>query len=117
MSTHSDPELLANSCQLYMSFPMNIVRHTTPQHHLEGYVKRLDEHDHRIFCEDGMASLAIWEYDDNVRGIWDSDEQLISKPNYCLEFKPTRASSVFELNGRLRGINLYDLDDPRCRFM
>jgi len=68
MSVPSDAELFTNSCWQYASFPKNIIKHTTPQHHLDRYGERLDEHEHRIFCEDGQASVDIWEFDDNVQG-------------------------------------------------
>lgn len=68
MSDLSDTELLANSCLDASNFPRNIIRHYTPQHHLDAYFSRLDRQAPDLFCEDGKAALDIWEYDDVVKG-------------------------------------------------
>ncbi|KAF4628548.1 hypothetical protein G7Y89_g9603 [Cudoniella acicularis] len=94
------PDQLGKSCETFMTYPKNIVRSTTPQHYLQQYYNRLSSHQDRIFCDDGKASLDIWEYDDD-----------------CGEFNPTCATSIFELIGRLQGVTLYDHVDPRCRFL
>ncbi|CZR62157.1 uncharacterized protein PAC_12054 [Phialocephala subalpina] len=106
MSIPSDTELLRKSCLEAFDFPKNVVRTSTPQHHLNTYRVRLAaeidtfNNSDRLFCEDGKAALDIWEYDDNGE-----------------EFQPTCASSIFELKGRLEGTSLYSHDDPRCRFL
>jgi hypothetical protein len=68
MSGLTDSELLDNSCSQVSLFPKNIVHHTTPQHHLDSYSKRLKEREPFLFCEDGLAALDILEFDDSVKG-------------------------------------------------
>jgi hypothetical protein len=64
----SDADLFTKSCLEASLFPKNIVRHSTPQHHLDAYVSRLDRESSRLFCDDGRATLDILEYDDEVKG-------------------------------------------------
>jgi hypothetical protein len=64
----SDKELFSASCASAGLFPTNTVRPTTSRHHLEGFYRRLNEHRNRLFCEEGKASLDLWEYHDNFRG-------------------------------------------------
>jgi hypothetical protein len=65
----SDKQLFARSSKDAATFPRNTVRSTTSPHQLGGFSRRLDEHDRRLFCPDGKASLDLWEYDDNVEGM------------------------------------------------
>jgi hypothetical protein len=69
MSIPSSTELLIESCKKASTFPINIVRQSTPFHHLESYFTRLGHQAPRLFCEDGEAALDMWEYDDNVKGV------------------------------------------------
>lgn len=68
MSSGTDTELLDNSCSQVHLFPYNILHHAMPQHHLKSYQKHLAEREASLFCEDGLASLDMFEYDDNVKG-------------------------------------------------
>lgn len=96
----SDKQLLSRSCNAAGSFPKNVVRSTTSRHHLEGFFRRLNDHKGRLFCEDGKASLDLWEFYDSFG-----------------EFRNVCVSSNFELKGRLEGERLFTHEDPRSRFI
>ncbi|KAH7313155.1 hypothetical protein BKA65DRAFT_517421 [Rhexocercosporidium sp. MPI-PUGE-AT-0058] len=100
MTTLSDQELLKGATLKSGNFPKNTVRPTTSRHHLDGYLKRLNSHDRRLFCDDGKASVDLWDYDE-----------------YAKEFQNTCVSNEFELMTRLEGEHLFVRDDPRCRFI
>jgi hypothetical protein len=65
----SDLKLLLRSCNEAATFPKNTIRSNTSRHHLEGYFLKLNEHDERLFCEDGEAGLNLFEYDDKTKGV------------------------------------------------
>lgn len=112
----SDKQLLATSCCAAAFFPKNIVRSSTSKHHLEGFYKRLNEHKNRLLCEDGRASLDLWEYYDSFGGTsceTRSKNALLT----ALEFRNTCISNIFQLKGRLEGDELFTHEDPRSRFM
>ncbi|KAL5316660.1 hypothetical protein ACEPPN_015709 [Leptodophora sp. 'Broadleaf-Isolate-01'] len=100
MTTLTDQELLKRATLKAGTFPKNTVRPTTSRHHLDGYLKRLNSHNWRLFCDDGKASVDLWDYDD-----------------YAKEFQNTCVSNEFELIARLEGEHLFVRDDPRCRFI
>ena len=114
----SDKQLFSRSCLDAATFPRNAVRSTTSPHQLNGFSRRLDEHDKRLFCPDGRASLDLWQYDDNDKGMLAGRKvagQIWLK--YDLEFQHICVSSMLELKGRLEGEYLFVHDDPRCRFV
>ncbi|KAE8444669.1 hypothetical protein EG329_014326 [Mollisiaceae sp. DMI_Dod_QoI] len=96
----TDSELLSDSCSKALLFPNNIVRQTTPQHHLDSYSKRLKEREPFLFSEDGAAALDILEYDDPVKG-----------------FQHTCAKNTSQLKDNLEGVPSHSRKDPRCRFI
>ncbi|KAH9207730.1 hypothetical protein DL95DRAFT_395781, partial [Leptodontidium sp. 2 PMI_412] len=63
MTTLTDQELLKRATLKSGTFPKNTVRPTTSRHHLDGYLKRLNSHNWRLFCDDGKASVDLWDYD------------------------------------------------------
>jgi hypothetical protein len=113
----TDKQLLSSSCLAAGSFPKNIVRSTASRYHLEGFYKRLNEDKNRLFCEDGKASLDLWEYYDSFGGT--SHVEPTSKMRLLItsEFRNAPISTVFELKGRLEGEELFTHEDPRSRFM
>ncbi|KAK0102818.1 hypothetical protein ONS96_005453 [Cadophora gregata f. sp. sojae] len=100
MTILPDQELLRGATLKAATFPRNTVRPTTSRHHLEGYLKRLNSHDGRLFCVDGKASIDLWDYDD-----------------FAKEFHNTCVANEFELIARLEGERLFVRDDPRSRFI
>jgi hypothetical protein len=69
--TEPDSELLLKSCSAAETFPKNLVHHGTPKYLLDAYYERLNETPGRRFCQDGDASLDIWEYYDLVKGAFE----------------------------------------------
>jgi hypothetical protein len=66
----SDQQLLLRSSSEAATFPKNTIRSNASRHHLEGYFLKLNEHQERLFCDDGQAGLNLFEYDENTNGPW-----------------------------------------------
>jgi hypothetical protein len=66
----SDQQLLLKSSSEAAAFPKNTIRSNTSQHHLTGYFLKLNEHEERLFCDDGKAGLNLFEYNENTNGPW-----------------------------------------------
>ncbi|KAL2073992.1 hypothetical protein VTL71DRAFT_7770 [Oculimacula yallundae] len=100
MSVPSDDELFHMATTKAATFPVNTIRPTVSQHQLESYRKRLGSHAERLFCDDGDASIDLWEYNDRVKG-----------------FENVDISNQHVLRSRLEGERLFSRGDPKCRFL
>ena len=114
----SDNQLFSRSCTNAATFPKNIVRSTTSKHNLESFFNRLEEHNDRLFCGDGKASIELWEYLDTVQGMLPRDIGTARRgTNGSAEFRSKLFKSADELESHLGGEQLFLQEGPRSRFV
>ena len=114
----SEREKFIRSCNDAIAYPNNLVYHNSYDHVLQSYVERLDEHEKRLFFGESRASLSIRDYDDDVKGLQVSSTRLVHQLTHkYLDFENITLCGNDDLQSYLSGKQLFNHNDPQCRFM